>query len=145
MKRLVIGLMLIPSISFAACPIPDGSSPSCPLNVTPVGGSGSAVAQTAFNSTSITTANTYQQLAAAGACTHGGYVENLSTASSTAMEYFNFTGNANAGGTTLANGSIPIGGSQSTNQPGGGLMIPPTTNAVYVYGPAGATYQGYCS
>lgn len=148
MKRTLIAALLLAPLSASAQGYlgPDGTA-ARPFNVTTAGGTGntSPSAQAAFPAASIASANTYQQIAAAGSCPHGGLFVGTQTASTTAVEYVDLTSGVTAGGNTLSNGAVPVGGSQATNQPGQAFVIPPTNNAVFVYGPAGATFRGYCS
>jgi hypothetical protein len=104
---------------------------------------GNGGSQTAIGGT-ITTSNTYQLVAAAGTATHGGLIENTSP-SGTAILYADWTAGIVAGGTTLSAGATALGAMPSASAPGGKQQIPPTTNAVFVYGPSGATFSGSVS
>lgn len=100
--------------------------------------------QTAIGGT-IATANTYQQIAAAGQALHGGQIEN-SSAAGTGTMFLDFTSGVTSGAAANPSaGACELGARQSTTQPGGKQVIPPTTNAVFVYGPAGSTFRGWVS
>lgn len=107
--------------------------------------SGNGGNQTQFTSTTITSASTYQQVVAAGSCTHGGAIWDTSATSVTALLYVDFTG-ATTGGTSLRAGSWPISSPQVSGGTGGIVIIPPTSNAIEVFSSStSATYGGFCS
>jgi len=106
--------------------------------------SGSGGNQLAFSTDSIATSNTYQQIVAAGGAKNGGIIENTSGVGGGTI-YIDFTYGVTAGGTSLSNGAMTVGPALTTGQAGGKQSIPPTSNAVFVYGPSGATFRGYSS
>jgi hypothetical protein len=121
------------------------SEPSIPGPTTATSTNGGA--QAAFSTNTITTTNTYQQVVAAGSCTHGGVFTNLSTVGAAAI-YLDYSTGITVGGTTLGNGAVPVGTpavAPSGGGSGGVLSIPPTSNAVMAYGPSGGVFHGSCS
>ena len=101
-------------------------------------------AQTAFSTNTITTTNTYQQVVAAGSCTHGGIITDTSTPG-VALIYVNQTSGITAGATSIGNGYLPIASPAVSGGTGGYLTILPTVYGIFVYGPSGATFSGFCS
>lgn len=100
-----------------------------------LGGSGTstptAATLTAVSSTTITTANTYQTVLAAGkSAIAGGCI--FANSANSATIYVDPTG---ATGVTLSNAAIPVAA-------GASVCWPAITSAVSVYGPAGAAFTG---
>lgn len=108
---------------------------SSPNVVTP-----QAPAQTAAPAGSIATANTYQQVFAAGTQLHGGCLQNLGPANTNSM-FVDWSSGIAAGGTTLSNGSMQVDSPSASGKVGGSQCWPATSNAVMVYGPAGTTFH----
>lgn len=91
---------------------------------------------------SITIANTYQQIAAS--CPHGGLLENTSGVGGGSL-LLDWTLPALPNAATVpGGGATTVGPAVSTGQAGGKQQIPPTSNPILVYGPAGASFRGSC-
>ncbi|MFC3693121.1 hypothetical protein [Chenggangzhangella methanolivorans] len=85
----------------------------------------------------MSSANTYQQLFAAGQALRGGYIVNTSDPGDEPI-WVDITG---ATGATLGNGAMPVYPAAAAGTAPGAWRIPPTTSAVTIYGPAGATFR----
>jgi hypothetical protein len=141
MQRLLLCLLLcLPLCAEAQTASPVMTVAIAPPLATTINGA----SQTAFTASSITTTNTYQQIAAAGSCGHGGFLENTSGTGG-ALIWIDWSTGVTSGGTSLGNGATGVGPALTSGQPGGKQTIPPTANALFVYGASGVTFHGSCS
>lgn len=100
----------------------------------------------AFSSHTITTANSYQQIVAAGSCIHGGIIENDSAANNISL-WIDWTSSASSGLTTITNGAIRLTPPANNTSAGSIISIPATSNAVFIFAivTANASFRGSCS
>lgn len=82
-------------------------------------------------------------------CPHGGVIENTSNTdqANAFVERLDFSGLVNAATTPSPPtiGATTIDPASTAGRAGGKQTIPPTTNGIWISGPVGATYKGYCS